>query len=42
MHRKIHTYKYADILVEDNFFSRAFFDALDWHRLVAVVRLAAQ
>ena len=27
-----HTHKYVDILVEDNFFSRAFFDALDWHR----------
>lgn len=36
-----HTHKYADILVEDNFFSRAFFDALDWHRPVAVVHLAA-
>lgn len=36
-----HTHKYADILIEDNFFSRAFFDALDWHRPVAVVHLAA-
>ena len=36
-----HTHKYVDILVEDNFFSRAFFYALDWHRPVATVHLAA-
>lgn len=36
-----HTHKYIDILVEDNFYSRAFVDALDWHRPVATVHLAA-
>lgn len=39
--RNPHTHKYIDILVEDSFASRAFIDALDWHRPVAVVHLAA-